>query len=149
MQLIKIDDLFVQIVLAIEFLHSSGLVYRNLKPENVLLNINGYVRLANFSMVKKIDRGRTYTLCGTPDYMAPELISFKGYSLAVDYWSLGIIMFEMVAGHPPFLAKDVSALFENITIGKYKMAPSFSPPLQNLIRGMIEVIMTIMDQLYQ
>lgn len=135
--------------MAIEFLHSSGLVYRNLKPENVLLNINGYVRLANFSMVKKIDRGRTYTLCGTPEYMAPELISFKGYSVAVDYWSLGIIIFEMVAGHTPFLATDDRILFENIAIGKYKMAPSFSPPLQNLIRGLVQVNMIIIDQVYQ
>lgn len=130
---------FMKIILAIEFLHSSGLVYRNLKPENVLVNINGYVRLANFSMVKKIGRGRTYTLCGTPDYMAPELISLKDYGLAVDYWSLGIILFEMVAGQLPFLAPDIRSLFENIVSGKYTMSPSFSPPLQKLVKGMIQV----------
>lgn len=126
-------------VLAIDFLHTSGLVHRNLKPENVLINVNGYVRLANFDAAKMIGRGRTYTLCGTPDYMAPELTEFRGYGQAVDFWSLGVMLYEMVAGHPPFAGPDVGVLFANIAKSKYQISASFSPPLRNLIKGIVQV----------
>lgn len=125
-------------VLAIEFLHASGLAHRNVKPENALVNINGYLRLANFGASKLVGRGRTYTLCGTPDYMAPELVTFKGYGLTVDFWSLGVVLYEMVAGRLPFAAPDVGALFENIARGRYNVSASFSPPLRSLIRGLIQ-----------
>lgn len=128
----------LQMVLAVEFLHASGLAHRNVKPENALVNINGYLRLANFGASKLVGRGRTYTLCGTPDYMAPELVAFRGYGAAVDFWSLGVVVYEMVAGCLPFAAPDVGALFDRIARGRYDVPATFSPPLRSLIRGLVQ-----------
>ncbi|KAF0718756.1 cAMP-dependent protein kinase catalytic subunit beta-like, partial [Aphis craccivora] len=134
-----------QILLGVEFLHATGLVHRNLKPENVLVNVNGYVRLSGFGESKLIGRAsRTYSLCGTPDYMPPEMVGFRGYGLAVDYWSLGIMLYEMAAARPPFIGPDVGVLFGRILRGEYRMDNMFSPPLQNLIQNLVQVSVTIL-----
>lgn len=73
------------------------MIYRDLKPENLLIAEDGYLRLIDFSFIK-IVTGRTYTICGTPNYMAPEIILNKGYGKAVDWWSFGILIYEMIAG---------------------------------------------------
>ncbi|XP_060845651.1 cAMP-dependent protein kinase catalytic subunit alpha-like [Rhopalosiphum padi] len=131
------------ILLGIEFLHAAGLVHRNLKPENILVNVNGYVRLSGFGDSKLIGRAsRTYSLCGTPDYMPPEMVGFRGYGLAVDYWSLGILLYEMAAAHPPFIGPDVGVLFGRILRGEYRMGNMFSPPLRNLIQNLIQTDLT-------
>ncbi|CAH1732401.1 cAMP-dependent protein kinase catalytic subunit beta-like isoform X1 [Aphis gossypii] len=132
-----------QILLGIEFLHATGLVHRNLKPENVLVNVNGYVRLSGFGESKLIGRAsRTYSLCGTPDYMPPEMVGFRGYGLAVDYWSLGIMLYEMAAARPPFIGPDVGVLFGRILRGEYRMDNMFSPPLRNLIQNLVQTDLT-------
>jgi len=93
-----------QIVLCFEYLHELGLVYRDLKPENVLLAHTGYVRLTDFGFLKRLQPGeRTYTLCGTPEYLAPEIILNKGHGKAVDWYCLGMFVYELMAGHCPFM----------------------------------------------
>lgn len=102
------------IVLGLEYLHARGFMYRDLKPENVMLDARGYAKLVDFGCCKKATR--TSTLVGTPEYMAPEVISMMGYSCAIDWWALGVVMYELVVGPLPFGgdAEDQLALFHAI-----------------------------------
>jgi protein kinase A len=85
------------VTLMFEFLHSKSIVYRDLKPENLLIAEDGYLRLTDFGFAKVVE-GRTYTLCGTPEYLAPEILLNKGHGKAVDWWTLGILVYELNAG---------------------------------------------------
>uniref|UniRef100_A0A7S4BY39 cGMP-dependent protein kinase n=1 Tax=Chrysotila carterae TaxID=13221 RepID=A0A7S4BY39_CHRCT len=102
---------------AFEYLHSRKIVYRDLKPENLLLDADGYLKVVDFGFAKIIE-GRTWTLCGTPEYLAPEIISNKGHNLAVDWWALGILIFELLNGTPPFTADDPMDIYQKILRGK-------------------------------
>merc|ERR1712226_1011754 len=88
------------IVLAIEYLHIRGIMYRDLKPENVMLSGEGFVKLVDMGCCSR--KVRSYTFVGTPEYLAPEVILGKGYTKAVDWWSVGVIMYEMICGPLPF-----------------------------------------------
>lgn len=95
-----------EIILGLEELHRAGIIYRDLKPENILLDDEGHVRLTDFGLSKqgifKISEDQTYTICGTPEYLAPEIVMGEGHGKAVDWWSLGTLLFEMIVGRPPF-----------------------------------------------
>lgn len=127
-----------QVVLALEYLHHCGLVYRDLKPENILIEKNGYLKIADLGFCKLVD-GRTWTLCGTPEYLAPEIILSKGYGKSVDWWSFGVLIYEMNAGYPPFYAKDAMKIYEKIVSGKYKLASNFGEDLKDLLRNLLQV----------
>eukprot|EP01026_Neomeris_dumetosa_P002974 TRINITY_DN10811_c0_g1_i1.p1 TRINITY_DN10811_c0_g1~~TRINITY_DN10811_c0_g1_i1.p1 ORF type:complete len:267 (+),score=42.19 TRINITY_DN10811_c0_g1_i1:144-944(+) len=92
-----------QIVLALEYLHSKQIVYRDLKPENVFVDFQGYLKLGDFGFAKELNNlGRTYTFCGTPGYVAPENILAQGYSYSVDWWGLGVLLYVLLTGRQPF-----------------------------------------------
>eukprot|EP01126_Amoeba_proteus_P014592 TRINITY_DN1644_c0_g2_i9.p1 TRINITY_DN1644_c0_g2~~TRINITY_DN1644_c0_g2_i9.p1 ORF type:complete len:209 (+),score=18.78 TRINITY_DN1644_c0_g2_i9:334-960(+) len=104
-----------EVVLMLEYLHEKSIVYRDLKPENLMIDRFGHLKLIDFGFAKKLVPGdRTCTICGTPDYVAPECIlgETSGYDVRVDYWALGVLTFELMVGIPPFLGLD--------TIEKYK-----------------------------
>ena len=84
-----------------EYLQSKDIVYRDLKPENIMIQADGYLKLIDFGFAKVIKK-RTYTICGTPEYIAPEILLNEGHGKAVDWWTLGILLYEMLAGYPPF-----------------------------------------------
>ena len=117
---------------ALQHMHGKRVAYRDLKPENICLDSRGYPRLVDFSLAKVVDT-RTWTLCGSPDYLAPEIILNEGHDRAVDYWALGVLAFEMVDGKTPFFAERPMDVYEKILEGKYKMPPHCSGHLENII----------------
>ncbi|XP_054006787.1 cAMP-dependent protein kinase catalytic subunit alpha-like [Hylaeus anthracinus] len=130
-----------QVLLALEYLHHCSLVYRDLKPENILIQNTGYIRMTDFGFCKMID-GRTWTLCGTPEYLAPEVILSKGYGQSVDWWSFGVLIYEMNAGYPPFYSRDPMKIYEKIVTGKYKFAQHFSEDLRDILKNILQVDLT-------
>ncbi|XP_018362475.1 PREDICTED: cAMP-dependent protein kinase catalytic subunit beta-like [Trachymyrmex cornetzi] len=130
-----------QVALALEYLHHCSLIYRDLKPENILIQNSGYIRMTDFGFCKMVD-GRTWTLCGTPEYLAPEVILSKGYGKAVDWWSFGVLIYEMNAGYPPFYAHDPMKIYEKIIAGKYKFAHHFGEELRDILKNILQVDLT-------
>ncbi|VDN97871.1 unnamed protein product [Rodentolepis nana] len=128
-----------QVLLAFEYLHFLTIAYRDLKPENLLLTADGFIKVTDLGFAKMlpVDK-RTWTVCGTPDYMAPEIIMNKGYGHAVDWWAFGVLLYEMTAGFPPFMHQEQMKTFEHIISGKVKFTNQFSNDLKDLIKNLIQ-----------
>ncbi|GMM46374.1 putative protein kinase [Pichia kluyveri] len=114
--LIRAKFYICELLSAIETLHSLNIIYRDLKPENILLDYQGHIALCDFGLCKinmKLNE-KTNTFCGTPEYLAPELLLNKGYTRVVDFWTLGILLYEMLTSLPPFYDEDVSIMYKKI-----------------------------------
>jgi len=130
-----------EITLALGYLHHNKVVYRDLKPENLLLNMDGHVCLTDFGLVKEnLGYGDvTHTFCGSPEYLAPEILQGKGYGRAVDWWSLGTLIYEMLEGLPPFYDEDVSEMNRRILRQPlYFDASHFSVESMSLLEGLLQ-----------
>ena len=119
-----------------EYLHSKNIIYRDLKPENILISRDGYLKLTDFGFAK-ICEGRTYTLCGTPEYLAPEILLNKGHGKPVDWWTLGILLYEMIAGVDPFNDDDPMLVYQKILKGKVKFPSSFDSNAKSLVKHLL------------
>ncbi|KAJ1947914.1 cAMP-dependent protein kinase catalytic subunit [Kickxella alabastrina] len=125
-----------EVLLALEYMHERNIIWRDTKPENILLDDRGHVKLTDMGFAKKVV-DRTWTLCGTPDYLAPEVIQAKGYGKSVDWWALGILIFEMIAGYPPFYDEDHYRLYEKILAGRIQWPAEFDPVARDLVSRLL------------
>ncbi|KAL8902942.1 MAG: hypothetical protein Q9207_004265 [Kuettlingeria erythrocarpa] len=129
-----------EIVLILEFLHNiQGIAYRDMKPENILIDAEGHLKLVDFGFAKKVDTRETYTLCGTPEYLAPEVIRNSGHGTAVDWWAFGILVYEFLVGTPPFWDNNPMKIYEKICVGKIKFPSDLDPDARSLISGLCAV----------
>lgn len=126
-----------EIVCALEYLHSLKVAYRDIKPENLLIAADGHLRITDFGFAKQVE-DRTFTLCGTPEYLAPEIIMSIGHNASVDWWALGILLFEMLAGYPPFYDQNPYEVYRKITIGHFEFPAQISMNGRKLINGLLE-----------
>ena len=120
-------------------MHGQDLIYRDLKPENVLVQDNGYIKLTDFGFVKRLKAwNRTYTLCGTPEYIPPEIILNVGHGRAADWYTLGIFMYELLMGRPPFMHQDTYEVFKMTLREKIPFPRDFPSDAKSLIRHLTE-----------
>lgn len=128
-----------QMMDALDYLHSKNIVYRDLKPENVLLGADGYIALTDFGLSKENiqDHSSATSFCGTPEYLAPEVLTRSGHGRAADWWSLGSLIYEMLSGMPPFYSQDRQKLFKKILNDRLRVPRFFSNEVTSLIAGLL------------
>ena len=126
-----------QLALTLEYLHSLSIAYRDIKPENILIDRKGNLKLTDFGFAKVVTE-KSFTMCGTPEYMAPEVIMHSsGHDCTADWWSFGVLLFEMMQGFPPFFDDNPIIIYQKILIGKYEFQNSSDRALQNLIKNLL------------
>jgi len=130
-----------EIVAGLEYLHMAGVIYRDLKPENLLLTSKGHIVMTDFGLSKEglhDPRDRTRTFCGTPEYLAPEILGGEGYSKAVDWWSFGTLLYEMLTGLPPFYSEELEEMYAKIMSGDLVIPDTISPEAGDFLRKLLE-----------
>ena len=129
-----------ELLLALEYLHSYNIIYRDVKPENLLLDYNGHIALCDFGLCKMhMTKGeKTNTFCGTPEYLAPELLLGEGYTNVVDWWTLGVLLYEMLTGLPPFYSENQKEMYTKIVEEDLAFPLFVAPVARDLLSQLLE-----------
>ena len=138
-----------ELILAMEHVHTKGVLYRDLKPENILIDIDGHIRLGDFGLAKQAGQSETDTsssankkmvaqsFCGSPAYLAPEMLNKSGVSASGDVYQIGVVLYEMLVGIPPFYNDNINILYKNISQGKLKIPNYLSKSAKNILMKML------------
>lgn len=128
-----------EIAQALHHLHNLNIVYRDLKPENILIDAEGHICITDFGLSKEIKKDEgTNTFCGTPEYLAPEVLRNQSHGVAVDWWSLGTLIFEMLTGLPPFYSQNINIMYQKILNGELKFPSFISDDAKSLLEGLLD-----------
>ncbi|XP_054154142.1 serine/threonine-protein kinase Sgk2-like isoform X2 [Oppia nitens] len=129
-----------EITSALGYLHSQGIIYRDLKPENILLDSDGHIILTDFGLCKEglREKETTNTFCGTPEYLAPEVLRKESYDRTVDWWCLGAVLYEMLYGLPPFYSRDTAEMYDNILHKPVRLRTNISLAARSMLEGLLQ-----------
>ncbi len=129
----------IELVLGLEFLHKQIIIYRDLKPENILMDYDGHIKISDFGLSKLVDDSddKTFTLCGTPQYLSPEILKNKGYDKTIDWWALGCIIYEMLTGVLPFHIPKGNKINPKIYEQSVNYPPEMSPDAIDLVKQLL------------
>lgn len=130
-----------EILCGLEYIHANGIIYRDLKSENILIRYDGHICLTDFGIAKDKmhhPNAKTKTFCGSPDYLAPEILNEEGYNKAVDYWAFGCLIYEMLTGLPPFYCKDINRTYGRIQNGRIEYPDNFSAETVEIISNLLQ-----------
>lgn len=135
----QVRSVAAEVALALEHFHKLGFVYRDLKPENVLLDSNGHVRLADFGLCKLLPRNAvTKTICGTHTYAAPEMLAVRNYGLSIDLWAYGVFVYHILRGRTPYEARDLDQVIANMNNRRIRFSSATSPELVSMIKKLLD-----------